>query len=344
MTIETELAQVAAKSAGVAFNLAADLVNEKPGKLLKLLYAFGPKKAVHWVANGRLRLTQVKMQEELFSQCCQAVLENYAKLSKEFADSAEGARNLALSSVLEQAEGDIRLLATVKRSFAYIPDETASFHEQDRADESDLSWWSMFEDFARRPNEDWRIDLLARALAASEMEPGAIRLKALWEIGMLEADDFGALALFCNCAVHIDGKPLILLSPEEQNEFAPDLGDGRVGNLAYVVADLVDRRLIQKSITQFETTEPVHLDHQSGPHYLRHRPTDAEEGQQSMIQISAYGPTDYTLDICRLYDVNLNEVSDANYESLQRTLEDGAKSDELLGSVEFTLVSNFQRL
>ncbi len=120
MTIETELAQVAAKSADVAFNLAADLVNEKPGKLLKLLYAFGPKKAVHWVANGRLRLTQVKMQEELFNQCCQAVLENYAKLSKEYACSAESAQSLALSSVLEQAEGDIRLLATVKRSFAYI--------------------------------------------------------------------------------------------------------------------------------------------------------------------------------------------------------------------------------
>jgi len=133
MTIETELAQVAAKSADVAFNLAAELVNEKPGKLLKLLYAFGPKKAVHWVANGRLRLTQVKMQEELFNQCCQAVL--------------------------EQAEGDIRLLATVMRSFAYIPDEAASFHEQDRADESDLSWWSMFEDFARRPNEEWRLPL-----------------------------------------------------------------------------------------------------------------------------------------------------------------------------------------
>jgi hypothetical protein len=193
----------------------------------------------------------------------------------------------------------------------------------------------MFEDFARRPNEDWRIDLLARALAASEMEPGAIRLKALLEIGMLEADDFGMLALFCDCAVHIDGKPLVLLDPEEQNEFAPELGDGRIGNLAYVIADLVDRRLLQKSLTQFETTELVRLDHQAGPHYLRHRSPGAADGQQSVIQISAYGPTDYALDICRLYDATLNEASDANYDCLRSTLEEAAKTDELLGSVAF---------
>jgi hypothetical protein len=336
MTIETNLAKVATISVDAALSLAADMVNEKPGRLLKLLYAFGPQSAVHWVANGRLRLTQVKMQEELFNQCCKAVLDNYATLSKKYASSATGAKKRTLSSMLEQAEGDVRLLATVRRSFAYIPNNAIPSGEQSSSGESDPSWWSMFEDFARRPDTPWRTDLLARALAANEMERGSIRLKALWEIGMLEADDFGMLALFCDCAVHIDGKPLVLLDPEEQNNFAPDLGDGREGNLAYVVADLVDRRLVQKSLTQFETTDLVRLDHKSGPHYLRHKPPGAKDGQQSVIQISAYGPTDYALDICRLYDVNLNEASDANYESLWHTLEEASKTDELLGTVEFS--------
>lgn len=319
----------------MVFNQVADLVNEKPGKLLKLLYAFGPEGAVRWVSNGRLRLTQIKLHEEIFNQCCKAVLDNYVKLSKKCASSSKGVQTLALSSLLEQAEGDIRLLAMVSRSAEFIPDEPAPSCEQEQSEESDVSWWSMFEDFARRPNEDWRVNLLARALAENEMQPGAIRLKALWEIGMLEADDFGALALFCDCAVHVDGKPLVLLDPEEQNEFKIEQDDGRVGNLAYVVADLVDRGLLQKSLTQFETTEIVRLDHKGGPHYLDHRPTGAKEGQQSMIQITAYGPTDYTLDICRLYDVNLNDSSDANYESLRNSLEEGAKTDERLGSVKF---------
>lgn len=336
MEINTQLARAVAKSVGAAFDEAAGLVNEKPGKLLKLLYAFGPKGLVNYVAGGRLRLSQLKMQEALFDQCGKAILENYAKLTKKLAASGKAAERLTLSSLLEQAEGDIRLLATVRRSFAHIPEEESQDKVPDEESEKiDLSWWSMFEDFARRPNEAWRVDLLAKALAENERENGAICLKALWEIGMLEADDFGALALFCDCAVLIDRKPLVLLDPEEQNEFVIDLGDGRQGNLAYVVADLVDRGLLQKSLTQFDTTEPVCLGHRSGPHYLHHTPPGAENYRHSAIQIAAYGPTDYTLDICRLYDVNSNEASDANYENLRSTLEEAAKTEEALGVVEF---------
>lgn len=338
MEINTQLAKMAAKSVGVAFDEATGLVNEKPGKLLKLLYAFGPDGLVNYVASGRLRLSQLKMQEALFDQCGKAVLENYAKLSKKLAGSGKVAEKLTLSSLLEQAEGDIRLLATVRRSLAHLPGEPPQEKApQEEGEKADISWWSMFEDFARRPNEDWRVELLAKALAEGEKENGAIRLKALWEIGMLEADDFGALALFCDCAVMVDGKPLVVLDPEEQNEFVIDLGDGRQGNLAYVVADLVDRGLLQKSLTQFDTTEPVCLGHRSGPHYLHHVPPGAENYRLSAIQIAAYGPTDYTLDICRLYDVNSNEASDANYESLRSTLEEAAKTEEALGIVEFNV-------
>lgn len=331
MSIGTELAQ-AAKSAGAAFNLATDLVNDKPGRLARLFLAFAPEAAVNWVMNRRLRLAQIKVQEDLFDLCCKAVLDDYSKAAKKAARSVKGARNPALIHLLEQMEGDLRLLGTVKRSLAFLPEDGA---ESSGAGENDLSWWSIFEDFARRPNEEWRIDLLAKAVAANETEPGAIRLKALWEIGMLEADDFGMLALFCDCAVHLDGKPLVILDPEEQNEFAMELDDGRVGNLAHIIADLVDRRLVQKALTQFETTEPVRLDHLSGPHFLHHKLPPAEGRPQSMIQLAAYGPTDYGLDLCRLYTAHFNEASDANFESLQRSLEEGFGDEETAGTVEF---------
>lgn len=121
MEINTQLAKMAAKSVGVAFDEASGLLNEKPGKLLKLLYAFGPEGLVNYVASGRLRLSQLKMQEALFDQCGKVVLENYAKLSKKLAGSGKAAEKLTLSFLLEQAEGDIRLLATVRRSFAHHP-------------------------------------------------------------------------------------------------------------------------------------------------------------------------------------------------------------------------------
>lgn len=337
MVVTTELAaQAAAKSAGAAFSLAADLVAEKPTRLARLFFAFAPEAAVNWIVKRRLRLHQIKLHEDLFAQCCKAILDDYAKLAKKSARSARDARNPALIGLLGQMEDDLRLLTTVQRSLAFLPGDGAADDGDRNAADSDISWWSMFEDFAKRPNEPWRIDLLARALAENDREPGSIRLKALWEIGMLEADDFGMLAVFCDSALHIDGKPLVLIDPEEQNTFVLDLDDGlRRGNLAYIVADLVDRGLVQKALTQFDTTETVVLTHLSGPHHLHHRPPDFQDGQESAVQISAYGPTDYALDICRLYEPRFNEASDANFQSLRRSLEEASATQEGMGSVAF---------
>lgn len=340
MNIETKLAaQLAAKSAVAVANLATDLVNQKPTGLARLLFAFAPVGAVNWLVNRRLRLSQIKLREDLFILTCKAVQDEYSKLLKKSSGS-KSAKKLHDIDLLAQMEGYLRLLATVKQSLAYMPDNVSGTDDINESDnniaDSDLTWWSMFEDFAKRPNEQWRSDLLAKALAENDKEPGCIRLKALWEIGMLEADDFGMMAFFCDSAVHIDGKPLILLDPEEQNKFVLDLGDGmRNGNLAHIVADLVDRGLIQKAITQFDTTEPVTLDHLSGTHRMHHTPPGIKDGQQSAIQLVAFGPRDYALDIFRLYEPEFNAASDANFQSLKHTLEEATVTDESLGTVEF---------
>lgn len=345
MEVNTQMAIAAAKSVDVAFEQAATLIDEKPGKFLKLLYAFGPPKLIGYVSNGRLRLSQLKMQEALFDQCCKAVLESYAKLTKEMASCEDATRKIGFLSMLEQMEGDIRLMATVRRSLANMP--AASLQERllekngpenISNEQTDRSWWSVFEDFARRPNEDWRTGLLAKALEANSSESGAISLRALWEIGMLEEEDFNALAIFCDSSLHVDGKPIILLDPDEQNNFVFDLGNGMEGNLAYCVSALVDRGLLQKALTQFDTTEPVRLEHLSGPHCLRHTPPGSEDYRNSAIQIAAYGPTDYALDICRLYSANFNEASDENYENLKSTLEAAAESEDSIGVVIFDVV------
>jgi hypothetical protein len=346
MNIETKLAaQVAAKSAVAVANFATDLVSPKPTGLARLLFAFAPVGAVNWIVNRRLRLSQIKLHEDLFTLTCKAVQDEYSKLLKKSSGS-KSAKKLHEIDLIAQMEGYLRLLATVKQSLAYLPDSvsgTDNVKERDsNAADSDLTWWSMFEDFASRPNEPWRTGLLAKALAENDKEPGCIRLKALWEIGMLEADDFGMLAFFCDSAVHIDGKPLVLLDPEEQNKFVLDLGDGmRNGNLAHIIADLIDRGLIQKAITQFDTTEPVTLDHLSGSHRMLHTPLDLKDGQQSALQLVAFGPRDYALDIFRLYEPEFNAASDANFQCLKRTLEEAAITDDdgSFGTVKFDDIS-----
>lgn len=352
MNIEPKLAaQVLVKTADTVINIAADLVSEKPTSLARLILAFSPVSTVNWIVNRRLRLHQIKLHEDIFTLTCKSILDEYSELLKMCSESTNSVKKSHLINLLTQMEGNLRLVATVKQSLAYLPNytsigaqanDTLDNEPTDARDNSTTNndpWWSMFEDFARRPNETWRTDLLAKALAENDKKPGCIRLKALWEIGMLEEDDFGMLAFFCDSAVHVDGKPLVILDPEEQNEFELDLGD-RVwkGNLAHIVADLIDRGLVQKATTQFETTKPVTLDHLSGPHHMYHKPHGFKDGQQSAIQLVAFGPRDYALDIFRLYKPAFNAASDANFECLKRTLEDAATSDdknENLGTVEF---------
>ncbi|PLK46975.1 hypothetical protein [Uliginosibacterium sp. TH139] len=341
MATDIEVAYRMAEKAAVAgANLAAGLVSDKPGKLLKLIFAYAPEATAQWVVNGRLRLARIKANEATFNQLCFAMLEHHKKVLKKYA-AATGEKAFSFSTTLEQLESDLRLLATVQRSFAYISDDSTAAErqkqEQNQSNERDQSWWDMFEDFARRINEDWRIDLLAKALAAQETHPDSMRRKALWEIAMLEADDFGALSVFCNSSVYLDGKPLVLLDPEEQNKFKLDASDDRwETNLAHVVSALTDKGLVQKILTQFDTTEVVTVEHLAGTHYLKHTPPGARTGDESAIQVPAYGPTDYALDICRLYQPCFNIASDANYAFFKRLLETTAAEDTDMGSIEFS--------
>lgn len=337
MDMETT-AKLAARSARTTLDTAAGLLNEKPAGLARLFFAFAPKEAVAWIENRRLRLRQIKLQEDLFDLCCRSLLAEHDRLMKKSVRSPGTSRSPSLLAALDRLEDDLRLLAVVKKSLEYLPEDDGVPEqiESQAEDEEDVSWWSTFESFARRPNETWRRDLLSKALAANAVAPGCIRLKALWEIGMLESDDFLMLSLFSDAAVHVDGKPLVLLDPEEQNTFLLDTGEGlRQANFAHVVADLVDRRLVQHAITLFGTTNEVELSHLSGPHRLKHVPLGLAPGGESAIQLSAFGPSDYALDLFRLYEPRFNAVADANFACLKTTLENAAVEDLSIGTIIF---------
>jgi Protein of unknown function (DUF2806) len=55
-------------------------------------------------------------------------------------------------------------------------------------------WIDKFNQLARSKNEEWRQDLLSRALAAEAANPGSISPRALWLIGTLEEDKFQAFS------------------------------------------------------------------------------------------------------------------------------------------------------
>lgn len=328
------------KSSGVAFGAISGTLNNQMSGFGRILVAYGPPKLRNWIVGGRLRLTQLKMHEDAFASVCNGVTDHYKKLLKM---TGQQKTNSPVAKALvnisfEQLQGDMRLVATICKALEMLPTSLDSLDEDspEPASSEQNLWWDQFESIARRRNEPWRTDLLARALVNIAGDPKSISLKALWEIGMLESDDFTLLSLFCDSAVYVDSKPLVILLPEEQvkHEFEVDNGAATV-NLAHAISALIDRRLIQRSETQFDTTEPVVLEHLSGCHLLTHKLPHATGVKNSAIQIAAYGPTDYGLDICNLYSANANVASDLSFEKLKSTLEAGSEQDPDFGTVAF---------
>jgi len=68
----------------------------------------------------------------------------------------------------------------------------------------DAVWLDRFDEFARRQNEPWRRELLAKALAKEAEQPGRIGLRALWLIGTLEEHIFRAFATILDLSSTVD--------------------------------------------------------------------------------------------------------------------------------------------
>jgi hypothetical protein len=369
VTIPDPMTLALLKAAGSGLSGIADAVGKGPGRFALLVHAFAPTSVVSWFEGHRLRVRQVKAQETIFNEICAAVEATTKARATRYMKSPDRLKSPMVRAELNELQGDMRLLATIREAVRKCEDvplqvamngaaadpavtHTASAGRalaaptkskrrahafaEDSSSKEDASWWDVFEMLARRSNEEWRRDLLARALLENDRQAGAISLKSIWEIGMMEADDFGCLAAFCDSALHIDGKPAILLEPDEQARFKYEFEDDhREMVLAHGISALIDAGLVSKASTQFDTDEPVELQHLSGPTWFSHAPQDNAGSSRHRIQIEAYFVNDVGLDICRLYEPKLNIASDASFNEFRERLTHAAEDQPELGKVSF---------
>lgn len=293
-----------------------EILEDKPTGLSRLLLAYGPNKIRNLIVTGRLKLQAIRQHQELFDETFKIMIDLRKKLIEESLKPSNN--NLLIRIQLNQIEKELRLLETFKRSFQYIDKNQST--KNDKNPESDAIWWDMFEEMASRRNESWRVYLFARCIAENDKFPGAISLKALWEMAMMESSDFGALTIFCNSSLYIDGKPIIIMDPEDQYQYESDLSSFDTGNLALCVAVLINKNLVQKIVMQIMTTNPVELTCKSGTIFLHHKFEGLPENSASALRVECFAPTDHCLDICRLYEPVLNIVSDRNFEIFEEKL------------------------
>lgn len=346
------LASAAAKAGGAGISSLADAMGSGPSRIGMLIQAFAPESAVSWFQGCRLRVRQVKAQEQVFEEVCKAVVKNSKKHLDRLHASPDGLEDPLIRIAVDSVQSDIRVLSIFRDAVRICDDSSLlsspgnESRDIDRDDEKekrqlehreDASWWDMFEGLARRRNEPWRQELLARALVEYDRVPGSIGLKAIWEIGMMENDDFGCLAEFCNSALHIDGKPVVLIEPEHQAKFRfEDADHVRQINLAHAISALIDAGLVSQAATQFTTTDPVRLEHLKGPTWFVHQHVDSAEDAHHAVQINGFFVNDVALDICKLYEPKLNIASDASFEEFRTLMTDLSKDQpEVMGKVKF---------
>ena len=339
MIPESTVAKAIASIAQTGLQTASDVTSSN-GRILRMIQAFAPMSVVSWVEGRRLRISQIKAQETVFEDICGSMVAKYKKEAKKLISSAEGLQDASTRALLADMEADLRLMDTIRIAVSLCPGSTNHNSVNDDQDsnsaKADVTWWDTMETLARRLNDPWRTELLAKAMVEYDSDPGCIRIKALWEIGMMESDDFYLLASFCDSSLYIDGKAMMLLEPNEQARFHfEDEDQLRVVNLSYAVSALVGMGLVDQSSVQFSTTDPVLLEHDSGPTRFTHHPKISRSGDTS-IQIDAFSATNIAMDICRLYKPKFNVASDANFELFKELMRAESEEDSSnLGKVEF---------
>ncbi len=96
---------------------------------------------------------------------------------------------------IEHVDGITRQLNIASKSLSYGTEETVPPPPPtEKPKPIEDHWLDRFNELARKRNEEWRNELLARALAKETASPGTVSPRALWLIGNMEHSLFTALS------------------------------------------------------------------------------------------------------------------------------------------------------
>jgi hypothetical protein len=163
--------------------------------------------------------------------------------------SADEVERIRIKRDLEDITSNVRHLNIVDIAMNYLPasqnSENQVYDNQEipSLEQKVISphWLDKFNELSRSRNEDWRSDLLSRALAKESSSPGTVSPRALWLLGTLEEPLFKAFATILDLCSLINNEYMIPnLNEAIMQKPIPncELGDKvSIGNLVYVLGD-----------------------------------------------------------------------------------------------------------
>lgn len=107
-------------------------------------------------------------------------------------------------------------MKVARKSLDYEPEDKE--REPESSKKIEEHWIDRFYELAKGRNEDWRTELLARALAKETANPSSVTTRALWLIGNLEEETFRCFSqILDHCVSHWPDRRLFFPGRSGQN-------------------------------------------------------------------------------------------------------------------------------
>jgi Protein of unknown function (DUF2806) len=195
--------------------------------------------------------TNVKAVDELIHR----EIDIYSKAKDQLVQKRVGAddfERIRINREIENIDCDIRQLGIAAGALNYLPasqelaDQVSKNQETPSLEQKEISphWLDKFNELSRVRNEDWRADLLSRALAAEASRPGTVSPRALWLLGTLEEPLFKAFSTILDLCSSINGERMLpsvfTLDEGFTQRLVPNcklVGQVSIGNLIYMLDD-----------------------------------------------------------------------------------------------------------
>jgi hypothetical protein len=195
-------------------------------------------------AEHNLRLAKVDVIKELMIEEGRMILGVVKKLREKSVDATPEER-IRLRHDIETAERDFRQLSVYQRAIDHVPEITVAQNSitESLEDYGEISipWLDRFNDLARRQNEPWRAELLARALALESSTGGAVNQRGLWFIGTMDETVFHAFAAILDAAPKFNDHHLIPNLPKYSERALPSCTLGpsfKIGQLTFILYEV----------------------------------------------------------------------------------------------------------
>ena len=224
-------------------------ITETGKSALRIIRAVGPllisqsSKASESFAEHQLRLAKVDVAKEFMLKEVESLAEVRNNLREKFYESTAEER-IRIKRDVEETEREIRRLNIFSNALEQLPapkkDDTEAASEEVKDHIAD-HWMDKFNEYARANNEEWRKELLTKALAKEAKTPGSIGPRALWLIGTIDEYLFHAYASILDLSINIAGGHLIPNHQQFNETPIPncELGsDKAIGTLVFMLSDL----------------------------------------------------------------------------------------------------------